>query len=313
MLTTNAQADVGEHGFPITEFQVESSFENLTDQATIVVPRKIRFEGREIIQGESLFKRGDVVQLHAGYDQSQESIFQGYITNLSPSDRLAIKAEDEMWQLKQTSVTFSYKSVTLSKLLADICPIPYEVVGDAQLGRLRASKASVAKVLSQLKSKYGLYSWVRDGKLYAGLATVPSLSSTHILRFHHNIITDDLQYMRSDDVKVKVTAISMSPENQKTEVSVGDSDGDIRTLHFYDLPEIELQAVAERELERFRYEGFRGSLVTFGEPRIRHGDKVELQDTKFPDRNGTYLVRSVLTRLSVSEGFRQEVTLDAKV
>lgn len=73
-----------------------------------------------------------------------------------------------------------------------------------------------------------------------------------------------------------------------------------------------LKELAERELENFRYTGFRGSFTTFGEPFVNHGDKIELVDANIPDRNGLYIVEEV-ERTFGFNGYRQKIKIATKV
>jgi hypothetical protein len=73
-----------------------------------------------------------------------------------------------------------------------------------------------------------------------------------------------------------------------------------------------MKAIADEEIERLRYEGYRGTFTTFGAPRIEHGDVIDLRSDAYPERDGRYLVRAVTTTFGVG-GFRQEVTLDSKI
>jgi len=305
--------DVGDYTFPFAnQVEVTSSWEDLTDVASIVTPRKLRLQNQDVIQGESLFRRGDQVEVNLGYDGQLDQVFTGYLAGISPGVPLRFRCEDEMWKLKQTNYTLSYKNPTLKQILTDVVDIPFEAV-DAELGPLRFTNRSAAQILEELRKTYGLQSFVRDGKLYSGLAYWPDLASRHELKFEFDILPDDdLEYQREDDISFKVKAVSMMPDNSKIELELGDPTGETRTLTYIGLSESELRATANREIERLRYEGYKGSFTTFGQPQIRHGDFVTLIDPRYGDRNGTYLVKRVTTTGGIS-GYRQEVELDTKV
>ena len=312
MKAVNAIIDIGDYRFRyVQEVEIESTWELLTDGGSITIPRKLSFRGKSIAQGASLFKKGDPVKIQMGYDEVYDTVFTGYLSGIKPKLNLEFKIQDAMWLLKQKAVTQSYKKVTLSQLLTDISPIPFEAV-DVNLGQFRISKATVAQVLEELRKAYGLYSWVRDGTLFAGLAYRAVGRQSVVFRFEHNIIEDELEYLRGDDVGIKVKAISMLPDNKKIEIEVGDTEGDQRTLHFYNLSEKELKATAEREIERLKYEGYRGSFLSFGQPHVRHGDIAIIQDNKFPDKAGSYLIKKVTYSIGVN-GYRQQIYLDKKV
>ena len=102
----------------------------------------------------------------------------------------------------------------------------------------------------------------------------------------------------------------MLPDNSKIEVEVGDTEGDVRTLHFYNLAKAELEKIAEESIKTLRYDGYSGSFLTFGQPMVNHGDIVEIEDLKY-NRAGQYLVKRVL-RTFGAQGYRQKIYLDRK-
>ena len=143
---------------------------------------------------------------------------------------------------------------------------------------------------------------------------VPALQSNIPISFQRDIVlgSDQLVYNRKDDQKIKLVAVSIDLDNNKTEVTVGDEQGEQRNAYYYNLSEADLKTVAEREIERFKYEGYKGNFTTFGEKIIKHGDIIELSDKRYPYRNGDYLVKVNNTSVGFG-GYRQIITLDAKV
>ena len=83
-----------------------------------------------------------------------------------------------------------------------------------------------------------------------------------------------------------VKAISINAENKRTQVELGDSDGEVRTLHNYSgtTDKSVLKKEAEAELDRLKTEGYRGSIEVYGEPFTSHGYVAVLQDNDFPER-----------------------------
>lgn len=315
MFQLNSHIILGDFEFHnIVSVTTKSSYESLTDTCKIVIPRKVQWEGKPIIAGDNPpIKRGDSVTVQLGYDGELESVFIGFITDIKSGTPIEITCEDMMYKLKQTVVTKSYAQVNLKQLLSDILPTgtPFQCP-DVNLGQFRISKASVAKVLDKLKSDYRIYSWFREGKLYSGLPIFPDLQKTLKFGFQQNITQDDdLQYLRKEDVKLKVKAISMLPNNTKIEVELGDPEGEQRTLHYYNLSKTALEATATREIEKLRYEGFRGKFTALGFPAVLHGDIAELADSNISDRNGKYIIKSVERNFGAN-GYRQIIELDKK-
>lgn len=297
--------------------EVESSWKDLTNRATIVLPRKIKALGTDKVN--ELIQAGNEVVIRAGYDGELVDEFKGYVTSVSSKIPVTIECEDLMWKLKQTSITKTLKSVTLSNLLADILPadVPYQASSQT-VGKVRYSKMSVAKILDDLKKKQGIVSYVRMGKLYVGEAYPVAWRSdpnyTVNYAFTHNIISNDLTFKHKKDVKVKVKAISRHSNGKDVTVIYpsDDSDRELHTYHAHNgLNKTELKKIAERNYDKFVYDGFRGGIKVFGAPYCDHGYVADITDTEYPERSGKYLIDKVVMYFGVN-GYKRELTLGGK-
>lgn len=298
----------------VGEIQINSSWEQLTDTAELTLPRKLKFK-EDIISAEKegLFNRGDEIKIELGYNGENQSIFEGFITEIHPGIPLRFRCEDGLWKLKQTNIIKTYRSVTLRQILSDFCPIPFKSVDTEDLGVIRFDNVSLANKLHEFKRELNLHSFVRKGVLYSGLKYWLELQQTHLFVFGKNIITADLQYLRKEDIKFEVEAISILPDNSRVTAMVGTTGGSKKTLHFSNIrSEQTLKRMAEDELENHNYEGYRGSFTCFGIPVVRHGDKVTIKDEKLGHAPGTYLVKKVETTFGQG-GYRQKVFLSKKV
>jgi len=301
----------------VNEVEIETSYENLTDTAKITIPRKLNFDGKPIAVGvDSIFKRGDSVKIELGYFPDLRTVFEGYISKVNPKTPIVLECEDKMFILKTTIISkYSKTSVTLKNLLTDIIGdvVEFRTLLDVELGSFKVSNASVAKVLDTLKSDYGFYSYFVNGVLNVGLAADASDTQTIEYKFEENIIDDSsLEYQRSEDMRLKVKAVSInSSDNSKIEVEVGDDDGALKTFYTQNATLEGLRQFANLKLTEWKYEGFSGSFTTFGEPYIRHGDTAKLISDKFPEKNGLYEVVSV-KRIFGMDGYKQDIELGIK-
>lgn len=332
----------------VNEASTNESWENLTDYFELTFPRNINNEGQNIFNGDkALLNRGDEIMVYHGYYPNLTQIFKGYISDISAKIPITIKCEDEMYLLKNTNIIFPTKrtvitnsikkngtygkrlkkprvivdTYTLDDLLDSILPdyIIYDAIDkNMQLAKRAYTNVSVSRILEDLRSTYGLYSYFRDGKLHVGFASDASTGKTVELKFEHNIIDDsDLEYQIEDDVKFRVVMKVMNENNAIREFTYGDTDGSQRTFHLYEtssspMPESDIKKMADNYLTKLKYTGYRGKVETFGEPYIRPGDIVKLISTKLPERNGNYLVKDVSRKWGMN-GSRQEITIDQKV
>lgn len=100
-------------------------------------------------------------------------------------------------------------------------------------------------------------------------------------------------------------------DDQKVEYEAGESDGEQRTMYYYDYSLEDMKAIADSEIERLKYSGYRGQLTILGD-NFNHGDIVNLKDDAYPEREGRYLIKKVDTSFGLN-GFRQTLHLDQKI
>ena len=301
----------------INEVQIESSWDTLTDTCTITLPKKLKWKGKSIVEGaNAVFKIGMPVFVFLGYDYKFELVFEGFLTRIEPKLPLKLYCEDAMWNLKQTEVkALSQKNATVKSLLSDYYKGELKTF-DADLGKFRIQNATLANVFEELDKNYSLKTFFRNGILHVGTPYLLTANdrNKHQFDFEKNVISaDSLEYKGKDDSKIKVKAISHnSVTNAKIEVNVGDETGELRTINKVDLTEEQLKEEAIRQIDLLKYEGFRGSFESFGEPFVRFCDIVELTDPNIQERNGSYFVKSVNYSFGMN-GYRQNVEIDRKV
>lgn len=319
------EKDVFEFDF-VADVDGFSSPFHLTDTCKVVIPRRLTWQGKDIVAGsDPLIKRGARIEIWLGYNGKLQKRFSGFISKITPKLPIEIECEDEMFLFKQFSFTKSFASVTLSELVdyifaegqkkdAFLFDIPVDVNLSTGLGKFRITNATGAQVFEELRSKYNIYSFFREGTLYVGLAYVPALRKEAVFKFEYNILDNHkLEYRRDDDVKIKVKAVSINSKNEKIEIEVGDPDGELRTIHQFNYTEKDLKAWAEREIDRLKYEGYYGDFTTFGEPYVDHGAAAVILDDRLPERKGTYLIKEVKYKFGPGNGYKQTVVLDKKI
>ena len=298
----------------VNEITIKSTWKEFTDTAEITIPKNTTKNGKPLVAGlNSLFSRGDKVKIELGYFPKLETYFTGYISKIELNTPIKLYCENEMYLLKKNTITKSYKSVTLDGLLSDIVDKSIKISTPKQttLGAFRIKNVTPLQVLGEIKSTYGMEGFFKNGTLYVGLMYIPEFSKVFNITHERNVIDSSLEWQNEEDVKIKVKAISMKPDNTKIEIEVGDADGEQRTAHYFNLTESQLRDIATREISKFKFTGFRGSFTTFGNSKISHGDIINLRSKKLSEQNGTYFVDAVETSFGQG-GFRQRVELGRK-
>lgn len=295
----------------VTSVELERDTEKLTDVCTITLPKRLKWDGHTEIP----VKRGDAVKVWLGYGDKPELAFVGYIRDVGFKTPIVLKCEDEMFMLKQKEcIKKAYKSVDLTTLLHDQGLADVKVFGEQNLGAFRVTDNTVAALLGRLQDN-GVRSFYRyeDGKpiLYCGVLFNREAKVSQAFITGINIIDDkNLEQQQAANVRVKVKAVSLMPDNKKIKIEVGDNDGEHRTLHTYNKNEKELKAWAEQEIKRLKVDGITGSFTTFGYKLLDKLDNVGLKiDGK---KMGIYQVKKNVIKFG-SNGYRQEITLGMKV
>ncbi len=260
--------------------------------------------------------RGDSVRIFLGYDDNLQPAFVGYVRDVSFKTPVVITCEDDMFKLKQMpAVKKAYRSVTLETLLKDQgITHRLNIMGEQSLGAYRVTADTVASLLGKL-AEQGVRSFFRyeDGEpvLYCGVLFERGTNPSQTFKTGLNIISDQsLGQQQAENMRLRIKAVSLMPDNKKIKVEVGDNDGEHRTLHTYNKNESELKAWAEQEVKRLKRDGLTGSFTTFGYKLVDPLDAIGIviDDAKM----GVYQVKKVVIKYG-DGGYRQEITLGLRV
>lgn len=296
----------------VTAVEITRDTEKLTAEAKITLPKKLKWDGA----AEIPVRRGDSVRIALGYDNNMQLAFVGYVRDVGFKTPVVITCEDDMFRLKQMPAQKkAYRSVSLETLLKDQ-GITYRlnVMGEQSLGAYRVTADTVAALLGKL-SEQGIRSFFRyeagEPVLYCGVLFERDSTPAQVFRSGLNIISDQsLQQQKAENMRLRVKAVSLMPDNKKIKVEVGDADGEHRTLHTYNKTESELKAWAQQEVKRIKRDGLTGSFTTFGASLVDCLDAIGLiiDGTKM----GVYQVKKNVIKYGDS-GFRQEITLGLRL
>lgn len=360
----------------LNDAEISSTWQNLTDTAKMVFPKNIYFidetgrkttwQGKNVIGGSDtppLVLRGDKVTVDFSYSYYEtdkgnsnlftnnfvtksNNIFNGYISKIINKMPIEIHCEDNMWKLKQISAPNKvfkgsvYNLQTMLKELLEGTGFTVNADASTNIGDFRTMNETVAEVLNRLQS-YNIESYFRGDELRcSGLIYYPEDANEEVFAFQKNIIEDDLEYRRTDDVKIGIQAYSVnkvelstvnSQGNKKTktqrlsafitrdingnivEIDPKSFEGEKRTLYYYNITSKDtLIQQAGTQLNKLYYEGFFGKFTTFGLPFVKHGDHAILRDDVLPERNGTYEIKEVVYRFGLG-GYRQDISVDIRI
>lgn len=303
----------------VHDVQIKRSIYNLAATAVIKVPvtavLKRSGEPPTYIETAEAVKVGDPVEIRLGYDNQLNTEFVGYVKRLNYKVPLEIECEDEYYLTRSINCVFSKKETTLKQCLNTILPeIKQGACTDLTLKNFVVNNKPGNWVLGHLKKEYGLTIFFDiNGNLYVGKAhDVQGETVKYRLRF--NIIKDDeLKFQLASDIKMKVKAICYYKDGTKIEGELGEDGGENKTLYYYDVKDAkELKALAQEELKRYSFDGYRGKIETFLFPYALPGMVAQLEDEVYQERSGNYYIESVDVSFGMS-GARRNIEIGIKV
>ena len=291
---------------------IESSWELLTDLATITIARNVRFFNKREVR--EVFRNGDPVEIWMGYDKEENLIkeFEGYITSVSADIPIEIKCEDKMFELKKHNVNYAMKTTQLKDLIAAVIPEGINTdVADMEISKERFPNTTTAKVLEKLQES-NIYSYFKGQTLVVGKIYSDDIEEPVIFNFAQNVIDNNLRYRLKEDILVLIKATSTLPKGQKITAQYGDPEGVVQTLSYYPISDKSvLLEKCKQDYEKFKVDGYKGDMTIFGIPSMQHGMKAEVISDIYPDRNGTYWIKS-LSKTFNRNGYRQTLNLDQR-
>jgi len=297
--------------YHVNNVSIDSSRATMGDTAVIRFPQKYN--------GEYLASKigpGDEVEIYLGYEPELVLEFKGYVSEVRPNIPVEIHCQDAMYKLKQIKPRPINHTGTLKSLLNQLVPGSDIEVPEINLKDFKVDgKGSVAHALQKLKEAYGIDIYFRGSTLFAGMPFTDSAAlkaDKVVYNLQKNVINPQLNYRKLKDVKLKIKAISILPNNTRIEVSTGDEDGALKTLHFYNLTtEGELKVQADETLKHLKYDGFEGSLLAFGAPYCMHGQVAAIVDPRFDYRKGNHFITRTVVTFGEG-GFRRQVYIGRK-
>ncbi|WP_297096372.1 hypothetical protein [uncultured Draconibacterium sp.] len=306
----------------VTDVVIKRSTHASNATAVIKVPvtAVLRQEGKEPTKVETAqqINVGDAVSIKLGYDGKLKEEFKGFVKRLNYTVPLEIECEDWYWKLRYTTIKKSYPEATVKQLLNDVLSgsgaSVHPATIDLGLKNTVINNKTGAWVLEKLKSDYGLTVFFSiDGQCFAGKAyEVQGAAAKYKLRW--NVLKDDdLKYYRAEDYKLKVEAKTYDRDGAKLEATVGSEGGEVKTLWFYNVTDkAQLKTLAEQELQRYSFDGYRGKIETFLIPFAEPGMIAEVEDPLYKVYGGSYYIESTEVHFGTGGG-RRKVELGIKL
>jgi hypothetical protein len=322
MFALSCKIKIGSVSFTsVNEVKITRSIHSVGDTATITVPlsARLRQSNQETrIESAKQFNRGDKVEISLGYNGKLWSEFVGFVKQLNYKRPLEIECEDWIFPLRNVSIQNSWKSISLKDLLSYVAgKAGFKVldgVPDITIEKFSSPDKTALWILQEIKDKYGLTLYfTSNNELYCGLLYGKN-GATVRYNFDLNVIdAGDLKWIDENDIKLKVKAVSFEKSGKRLEATVGDNNGEVRTLNFYDVQDkTQLEKLARAEIEKYKYTGYRGSIKTFLEPYSEPCMTADITDPRFTERSGKYYIEAVETTFGQT-GAKRKVEIGIKL
>lgn len=292
--------------------RIEGDSSELSDTCKVELPKNIRWAESK----DCPVRRGDSIEVWLGYEDKLERRFVGYVKNVRAGVPTVLTAEDSMFLLRKQRIKKKlYTNTTINKILEDIVPdsVRLKVSGEISVSSWRTTADTVAGEIEEMADSFPIKIFFEidtDGKptMFVFSAWIDGRENCGEFSDRKNIIEHDLEYHRSEDVRVRIKGVSKLPNGKKIEYEEG--EGDHITKNYYDLTLEQLKKVVKEEIKMVKWDGLKGSFTTFGKPEIKKMSTVDL------DIEGVSKARYIVKGVNVDfgmNGYRQDVELQRKV
>lgn len=321
MFVLKGSALIGNYSFSsFNEVEITKSVEDMSDTAVIKMPTRFKVRNNnDLLYTEEAIKEGDKVTITLGYKNKYSGVeFVGYVKKISPKIPLEIHCEDAMWLLRRNHVKKLLKATTLKAILKEaVSGTSVEIannIPDVAIDQWAMIDKNGAQILEDLKKQFPFYAYINDeGKLYCGLEQLNNVGQSVVYDLNYNLVENNLEFRSKNDRRIRIKYTYIGKDNKKKSYEFGDSDGELRTFHTSVVSEeAKLKEMAQIELEKLKYDGFDGDVVSFLIPFANRGMKAVIRDEKHLNRQGSYFIKKVVTTFGMS-GARRKVTISNKL
>lgn len=300
-LNMYARVTIGDVFFDnIHSFTVEESIKEISDKATIVLPKNYKkLDGKPVLD---FIKPGMQVTIESGYNSDLQTDFTGFVKPGISSEWPLVIECDELFLLRQNNHLVSFSTIKLKELLSIIIPSSYKIeCPDVQLGKIIIDrKPSTIQILNWLHDNYGLFSNVNGNTFYMGWPYdfKPSFTKNYPYKIGYDIKDSKaLKFQTDIEFNVQVNLSINLSSGKKIVVKSGSDDPDARIIPLGNrkgISEADAKKITDANLKQNTYSGYTGYVVGFGTPRIHAGDSITIIDPLNLDREGTYLVEKMI-------------------
>lgn len=282
------------------------------------------------------FTEGDAVSIELGYNGLLKKEFAGFVSRVNFTSPVELECEGYSYQLRKKM----YLKTFVKAQLLDI--LKFLVAGtDITLDEKNIPKFIIDKMVLRNHSGVEALEMIKkisdntiriffiDKLLYAGLQYTKPLFDVKY-RLGYNVIKDNnlkLREAKNQDVivhyigekkdgtkvKVQVNGKTRTKDNVIKTIGEAGNSGETKIIKTHAVTDKNsLEQMASAKHEKLSYDGYEGKITAFLRPYCEPGYKMILEDKRYPERSGNYLIESVEVTYG-SSGGRRIIGIGAKL
>lgn len=291
--------------------EIHKSVELLADTAVVKLPGA---QYNTALDVEERLKRGDAVSVKIGYNETGlVEEFRGWLQSVSTDGgSIGLTCEDDLFTFRKSLGNVVLKNVTLASLLDKVIKeleLGYKVLCSYSwtYSKFVINNATGYDVLKKVQDESGADIYLKDGTLHIH-PPGEVVGDERIYDFMLNVEEAGLTYRKAEDKKVCVVVKALMPDGTVKEMETGSTGGDKVEVKCPASDDASMKARGELEVRRRSFDGYDGDITTWLIPECLPGDSATLHDGDYPEKDGTYFVRSVTTTFS-KEGGKRKIEL----
>lgn len=291
--------------------EIHRSVELLADTATIKLPGA---QYNAVLEVEDKISRGDAVSVKIGYTENGlKEEFKGWLQRIgTDGGDITLLCEDDLFTFRKELKNEVLQGVTLKELLEKVVEgigASYTVSCSYEwtYSKFVINNATGYDVLKKVQEESGADIYLQGEVLHIH-PPGEVVGQERLYDFAQNVEKVDLTYRKAEDKKIKVVVKALMPDGTVKEIEVGSTGGDKVEVKCATNDAASMKARGELELKRRNFDGYDGSIETWLIPDCVPGDTATLRDRDYPEKDGSYFVRSVTTTFG-KDGGRRKVEL----
>lgn len=300
----------------VASIDIETNVDNLSDTAVITLPEAVM---NTVLNIGNEVKRGSEVTIKAGYDNTLETEFVGFVQDIVTNDSsLKIRCEDALFRFRKGVKDVELKPTSVKKIAQVLIN---EIDGsfklkcdyDISYEKFVIHQATGYDVLKKLaeETKANIYFNTEKKELHIHPPYLEK-GGEAIYSLQKNIENSSLEFKKAIDRKVEVTVEKTNLAGKIESFTTGTTGGEKITLKVGSVSNADLKKIAEAELIRRSADMYEGSIDTWAIPFVQPTYTAKIKDEDYPEKDGKYYVTAVTT--SISEGgIKRTVKIGIKV